>query len=166
MKFDVRMELRDAPGQLEKALNVLSRFGGNVRTIAHERSAAHGGSVPVHIVAEVPDAARDRLLETLREEWVILSVAGVDEYRRFAVLLLGHVFRADLRALTDSVFACGAEVRAVRAEIRGEDEPSAVIIEAVAPSAALAVEAERRLCDAARVRGLVPVPALEGGASA
>lgn len=161
MKFDVRLELRDAPGQLEKVLATFARFGGNIRTVAHERDAARSGVVPVRIVCDLPEASEARLLDALREEWVLLSVAGVDSHRRFAVLLLGHVFQADIKALTDSVFACGAEVRALRAEIRGEDEPSAALIEAVAPTPALAAEAERRLCEAARVRGLVPVPALE-----
>lgn len=161
MKFDVRLELRDAPGQLEKVLATVARFGGNIRTVAHERDAAHGGQVPVRLVLDLPDEAEAKLLDALREEWVLLSVAGVDAHRRFAVLLLGHVFQADLRNLTDVVFACGAEVRSVQAEIRGQEEPSAVLIEAVAPTAALAAEAEERLCAAARQRGLTPVPALE-----
>lgn len=157
----MRLELRDAPGQLEKVLATVARFGGNIRTVAHERDAAHSGVVPVRIVCDLPDASETRLLEALREEWVILSVSGVDSHRRFAVLLLGHVFQADIKALTDSVFACGAEVRALRAEIRGEEQPSAALIEAVAPTPALAAEAERRLCAAASVRGLTAVPALD-----
>ena len=164
MKFDVRLELRDAPGQLERVLGTLARFGGNIRTVAHERDGAHDGVVPVRIVCDVPDEAEGRLLDALREEWVLLSVGSTDMHRSFAVLLLGHVFQADVKTLTDAVFACGAEVRGLRAEVRGEHEPSAVLIEAIAPTPELALEAERRLCATARARGLVPVPALEDAA--
>jgi ACT domain-containing protein len=166
MKIEYLVELRDAPGQLGIVLGIVSRHGGNIVSIVHERERARGEYVPVRLVLDVAEDALDVLTGALRAELRVVSVSGRPAGTSHAFLLLGHVFRAQIGDLTDALFAAGADVRHIRAEIDGREKPSAVLIEFQARDANVLAEAEARLTALARERGLQCIGALAGGASA
>jgi len=135
MRFDFEVELPDAPGELSRLLQVVATHGGNVLSVLHRHERAVQGRVPVAITAEVPEAQALRLLDALARTHRILRVDREGGPARAAVVLVGHVFEADLRRLMDRVFANGASVGAVDARIAGRAEPSAVLLSLTADGA-------------------------------
>ncbi len=94
------MELEDVPGQLLKALEPISRFGGNIQSIMHQRERKTPlGRVPVMLVFEVGERARlNRILAALRARGVRITQLGEREGAvRATALLIGHIIHTDIR---------------------------------------------------------------------
>lgn len=162
MKIDILVELRDSPGQLSQALATVSRFGGNIVSVAHERGRRKGDWVPVRLVLEVPKEGQAPLVDALKAECRVLTVSGTTTSVPFAFLLLGHVFQSQVQEITDAVFHSGAEVRRFSSEIVSRDEPSAALVEIAAPTAEVLAEARERVRSLAASKGLAYVEALGG----
>ncbi len=162
MKLDILVELLDSPGQLSHTLMTVSRFGGNISSVLHERARRKGDYVPVRLVLEAPKEAVDPLIAALREECRVLTVSGAVASLPFAFLLLGHVFESQVQEITDAAFAAGAEVRRFTAEIATREEPSAALVELAAPDETILAAARERVREAAKRKGLVYVEALGG----
>jgi ACT domain-containing protein len=162
MKLDILLELRDSPGQLSAALATISRFGGNVASVLHEHGKRKGDFVPVRIVLDVPKEGQAPLLKALEAEWRVVSVGGATATLPYAFLLLGHVFEAQVKDITDAAFQCGAEVRRFTAEIAARDQPSAALVEIAAPDKETLEATRARLRELASAKGLTYVEALGG----
>lgn len=163
MRLEVELELRDVPGQLSQALATVSRFGGNVSSVLHEHDKKRGDAIPVRLVFDAPADAATHLMEALQKEFQVLNVTGLATRNRSVVLVLGHVFESQIEDLTDAAFAAGAQVRRLAAEIASKEEPSAVLMEIAAPSAAVLDQALARVAAVAVSKGLTCVEALEAG---
>lgn len=163
MKLDILVELLDSPGQLSHTLATVSRFGGNISSVLHERAKRKGDYVPVRLVLEAAPEAVDPLVNALREECRVLSVSGATASIPHAFLLLGHVFESSIQELTDEAFAAGSDVRRFTAEIASKSEPSAALVEIASPSQEVLAATRERLKAAASRKGLVYVEALGGG---
>lgn len=161
-KLDILLELRDSPGQLSAALATVSRFGGNIVSVAHERGKRKGDFVPVRLVLETQKEGIDPLIDALKAEFRVLNVQGAVTTVPFAFLLLGHVFQSQLQEITDAVFAAGAEVRRVTAEIASRESPSAALIEIAASSAQVLAEARGSVQRLAATKGLSYVETIGG----
>lgn len=129
MRLEVEAELRDVPGELTRVLDVVRDHGGNVHRVVHRRDEARGDRVPVEIALEIAPDAADRLVETLQDETRLLSSRGQALAHPFAFLLVGHVFEAGVRDVTDLLFERGCRVHAVEAAIRSRERPSAVLVD-------------------------------------
>jgi ACT domain-containing protein len=102
------MELEDVPGQLLKALEPISRFGGNIQSIMHRRERKTPiGRLPVMLVFEVSDRVRlNRILEALRARGVRVTQLGEREGAvRATALLIGHIIHTDIRDTIDRLNA-------------------------------------------------------------
>lgn len=141
----------------------MSRFGGNISSVLHERAKRKGDYIPVRLVLEAPPEAVEPLVQALREQSRVLSVSGHVASISHAFLLLGHVFQNDIQQITDEAFAAGAEVRRFTAEISARDEPSAALVEVAAPTQDVLQAARERVKTVAAAKGLVYVEALGGG---
>lgn len=100
MLVRIVMELEDVPGQLLKALEPISRFGGNIQSIMHQRERKTPlGRVPVMLVFEVGERARlNRILAALRARGVRITQLGEREGAvRATALLVGHIIHTDIR---------------------------------------------------------------------
>lgn len=100
MLVRIVMELEDVPGQLLKALEPISRFGGNIQSIMHQRERKTPlGRVPVMLVFEVGERARlNRILAALRARGVRITQLGEREGAvRATALLIGHIIHTDIR---------------------------------------------------------------------
>ncbi len=160
MKIDIQLELKDSPGQLGSALAIVARYGGNIQSVHHDHGRARNGWVPVRLALEISEEGADMLVAALREESRVLSVLGDVKTIPYAFLLLGHVFQSQISDVTDAVFATGAELRTVRAEVSGRDAPSAVLMEIAAATPEALAAAQARVAAIAREKGLVYVGAL------
>ena len=142
MRAQIEMELEDVPGQLVKVLEPISRFGGNIRNVLHERERKTPlGRVPVRVVFEVDEKVKlNRIVEALRGMGVRITRVGEKEGAvRSTVLLVGHIIHTDIRdtidrlnelrgmRISDLSLAMGAigQESAARVTITADDEPRA-----------------------------------------
>jgi ACT domain-containing protein len=142
MRAQIEMELEDVPGQLVKVLEPISRFGGNIRNVLHERERKTPlGRVPVRVVFEVDEKVKlNRIVGALRRMGVrIIRIGEKEGALRSTVLLVGHVIDTDIRdtierldelrgvRILDLSLAMGAvgQESAARATITADDEARA-----------------------------------------
>lgn len=108
LRVKMMMELEDVPGQLLKALEPVARFGGNIKSIMHQRERKTPlGRLPVMLIFEVSDRARlKRILAALREAGVRVTQVGEREGAvRNTVLLVGHIVHTDIKDTIDRLNA-------------------------------------------------------------
>jgi ACT domain-containing protein len=150
MRLEVEVELPDVPGELSRVLDVVRDHGGNVLRVVHRRDEARGDRVPVEVALEVAPEAADRLVDALADETQLLSSRGQALAHPFCFLLVGHVFEAGVRAVTDALFERGCRVHGVEAAIRSQDRPSAVLVDVSADDPATLEAALKDVEDLAR----------------
>lgn len=166
MRLDFEVELADAPGQLSRVLEVVAAHGGNVLSVVHRHERAERGAVPVDISIEIPQPQSLRLLDALARSHRLLRVNREGGPARVALLLVGHVFQANLRDLLDAAFEHRAEATAVDARIAGRANPSAVLVSLTADDETAlrkGVAALRKKAQQAKVSVLEQVPEDEIG---
>jgi ACT domain-containing protein len=104
MRIELDVELKDRPGQLVKALEPISRLGGNIISVVHLREElTKSGRVPVHIIIEVEDErALEGILDELEKMDIWVSKVGeAKKKKRITVLIIGHVVDTDIRDTID-----------------------------------------------------------------
>lgn len=148
MNLEFEVELPDTPGQLSELLQMVATHGGNVVSILHRHERAAGGRVPVAVTVDIADKGALRLLDALARHHRLLRVSREGGPAQVSLLLVGHVFEADLRALLDTLFEHGADVGELDARLAGRSNPSAVLARVSADDE----RALRRAVDALRER--------------
>jgi len=104
MRIELIVELKDTPGQLIRALEPISRLGGNIISVVHMREERFKGErVPVHIIIEIENGgALERILQNLEEIDVWVSKVGeARKKERITAMLIGHVVDTDIRGTID-----------------------------------------------------------------
>lgn len=150
MKLEFEVELADSPGQLSELLQLVAQHGGNVVSVLHRHEKAVGGRVPVAVSADVPEPAAIKFLDALARRYRILRVDREGGPAQASLLLVGHVFEADLRKIFEALYSAGADVGEVDARLAGRAHPSAVLARASAddgPTLRRAVEQLRALAE-------------------
>ncbi|MEW6222141.1 MAG: ACT domain-containing protein [Candidatus Hadarchaeota archaeon] len=100
MLVKIVMELQDVPGQLLRALEPISRLGGNIHSIMHQRERKTPlGRIPVTLVFEVGDRARlNKMLAAIRAMGVTITQLGEGAGNvQTVVMLVGHIINTDAR---------------------------------------------------------------------
>jgi ACT domain-containing protein len=94
----VRLELVDEPGELLRALEPISKNGGNLLSIFHERgNITPRGHIPVEIDLEAPPERFDEIVAGLQEAGINVVQAGLERYSEsLTVVLSGHVVDTDI----------------------------------------------------------------------
>ncbi len=159
MKVGLDLVLKDVPGQLVKALEPVSQYGGNIISIVHMREEIKGGRVPVHVVVQVESENLEKIIGELerRDIWVS-NVGEIKKKQKLTVMLIGHVVDTDLRDTIDRINEIkGALVLDLGLAMpHPEKESSARMdIEISDPRKAKAVL--RRLEEVARKKGLLVI---------
>lgn len=106
MLVKIVMELEDVPGQLLKALEPISRFGGNIQSIMHQRERKTPlGRIPVMLIFEIGDRSRlNKILAALRARGVrVIQVGEREGAVRTTAMLVGH--QRDIREAIDRLGA-------------------------------------------------------------
>lgn len=103
MRIELDLELKDTPGQLVRALEPISRLGGNIISIVHIREeASKERRLPVKVIIDVENEALERIISELESDdiWVA-KVGEARKKERITVMLIGHVVDTDLRDTID-----------------------------------------------------------------
>lgn len=111
MEVDLRLGLRDVPGMLVKAIEPISRYGGNIQSILHTRGARD--VVEVRIVFKIADEmSLDFIKKEFRKQKIRvmeLTVEGRRYYskKNLSFILIGHVIDTDVRNTIDRINEVG-----------------------------------------------------------
>ncbi len=104
MRIELEVELKDTPGQLVRALEPISRLGGNIRSVVHHREeSAKGRRVPVRLIIDVENGrALDAMLNELEKmDFMVSKVGEAKKKKRITAMLIGHVVDTDIRDTID-----------------------------------------------------------------
>jgi len=76
MRVSLDLELKDIPGQLVRALEPVSQFGGNIVSVVHLREGK-GKRVPVHLIIEADNQKNiDEITAELERRDIWISKIG------------------------------------------------------------------------------------------
>ena len=111
--ISIVVELKDKPGQLLKALEPISKFGGNIIGITHKRDKTTPlGRVPVEISIQLDEKKLKKLINELKSKGIVIR--RYNEIRLLAttsILLVGHIIHTDLSDTINKIDQTGfAEV--------------------------------------------------------
>jgi len=131
MKVSMSIELKDIPGQLVLALQPISDFGGNIRSVVHHRDKkTPSGRIPLQLVLEIEERNLSVLVDRLKERGV--NVVRIGEERlmdSMVVLLIGHIVHSDIRETIDNIDSTGfAEVVELSLSMPGVDLKSSASV--------------------------------------
>ena len=130
--ISIVVELLDKPGQLLSSLEPISRGGGNILSIIHQRDKITPlKRVPVEISFSVGDEKdAKRIIEKLRERGII--VKSYNEIRLIAttsVMLIGHIVKTDLSDTISRIDSTGfAEVVDMELTMPEVNRPSTAML--------------------------------------
>jgi ACT domain-containing protein len=166
MLVRVEMELEDVPGQLVRVLEPISRFGGNIQNVVHQRDKKTPlGRVPVTVIFDVGERARlNRILATLRNMGVRITRVGEREGMvKRTVLLIGHIIHTDIRDTIDRINALrGVRVSDLSLAMGAMGEESSARMTIAADNEECVRRALQRLEGIAAEKKLLMITSLEG----
>jgi ACT domain-containing protein len=113
LQVSMKLEMKDAPGQLVAALRPISEVGGNIIAVIHQRDpGSDDDTLSVQIVLELPEGKVGDLVTLLKKQGVHIQRIGEERllYRR-TVILIGHLVHTGLSDTVDRIDSTGfAEV--------------------------------------------------------
>jgi ACT domain-containing protein len=113
LQVSMKLEMKDAPGQLVAALKPISEVGGNIIAVIHQRDYGSDDDIlSVQIVLELPEGKLGDLVNLLQKQGVSIQRIGEERllYQR-TVILIGHLMHTDLSDTVDRIDSTGyAEV--------------------------------------------------------
>ncbi|AGK61638.1 ACT-domain-containing protein, predicted allosteric regulator of homoserine dehydrogenase [Archaeoglobus sulfaticallidus PM70-1] len=130
--ISIVVELEDKPGQLLKALEPISREGGNILSIIHQRDKKTPlQRVPVEISFDAKNLEiANRIIEALKESGVL--VKRYNEIRLIAttsLMIIGHIVKTDLSDTINRIDSTGfAEVVDLQINMPEVNKPSTAMI--------------------------------------
>lgn len=136
MRARIEMELEDAPGQLTKVLDPISRYGANIQNVVHKREEKTPlGKVPVTVILDVKEKERlDQIVDELEKLGARITRVGEEEAAARAIMLLvGDVIQSNIRDSVERLNSIeGARVSDLSLAVGATDEESSarIIIEA------------------------------------
>ena len=131
MKVDMRLELKDVPGSLIRALEPISLHGGNIVSVTHTRSGKD--LVSVQIGFSVPDQqSLDRIKKDVKKNSVHITeilLEGKKYYSKSCVsaIMVGHVIDKDIRDTIDRINEVGI-VSSIDVVMPAPEDPSSVMM--------------------------------------
>ncbi len=111
MKVDMKLQLRDVPGSLLRALDPISVHGGNIISVLHSR--ADGGMVSVQISFNIRDQSSldlitgDMKKQNIRISKIMLEGKNYYSKKTYPLILIGHVIDKDIKDTIDKINEVG-----------------------------------------------------------
>jgi ACT domain-containing protein len=111
MKVDMKLQLKDVPGSLLRALEPVSFHGGNIMSVLHFRG--DGGLVSVQISFKIKDQSsldlikRDLKKQNIRLSEILLEGKRYYSKKTVSFILIGHVIDRDIRDTIDRINELG-----------------------------------------------------------
>jgi len=167
MLVKIVLELEDTPGQLLRALEPISRFGGNVKSIMHDREQKTPlGRLPVTLVFDIPSkVVLNRVISALRERGIRVIQLGEREAAvRKTVLLVGHIIHTDIRDTIDRLNRIkGVKVSDLDLAMGGPNRESAAAMTLSATDERAAERTLAVLSEISKKKGLLMITSLGDG---
>ena len=157
------VELKDQPGQLLRALEPISRYGGNILGILHQREKMTPLKViPVEISIKIDENRVDDMISAIKENGV--NVRSYNEIRLVATtsaLLVGHIIHTDLSDTIRKIDKTGyAEVIDMHINMPQLNEPSTAMITISATGKEKLQDAMKLLNDVCRDKDILVIEPL------
>jgi len=136
LQVSMKLEMKDAPGQLVAALKPISEIGGNIIAVIHQRDEKSVGDVlGVQIVLKIQESRLNTLIEQIKSQGVNVVRIGKERllYTQ-TVIIIGHIMHTDLGDTVDRIDCTGyAEVTELNLVMPAINEPSSarIVIRAV-----------------------------------
>jgi len=130
MLLTLIVELEDKPGQLVRVLEPISKLGGNIVGIVHQRGKKTPlNRVPVEISLKIDGRKVGELLETLRSAGVIIRSCNEERLTATtSVLLIGHIIHTDLSDTINKIDSGDAECVELHISMPRVNEPSTALV--------------------------------------
>ncbi len=131
MLLSLVLELKDKPGQLLRAIEPISRLGGNIIGVVHKRDRVSPlERISVEISVKIDEGKVEELVEALKRNGVV--VKAYNEVRLVAstsLLLVGHIIHTDLSDTINTIDATGfAEVVEMHISMPEVNQPSTAMV--------------------------------------
>ena len=125
------VELEDKPGQLLKVIEPISKMGGNIISVVHDRhKISPMNRVPVEFVIDIDSEKLESLVERIRGAGI--HIRSYNEVRLLATasfLLIGHIIHTDLSDTVNRIDETGfAEVVELHITMPKLNEPSTALV--------------------------------------
>ncbi len=125
------VELEDKPGQLLRVIEPISRMGGNIISVVHDRHKTTAMKrVPVELVIDIGSEKLESLIERIKQAGI--HVRSYNEVRLLATasfLLIGHIIHTDLSDTVNRIDEIGyAEVVELHITMPKLSEPSTALV--------------------------------------
>lgn len=160
----MKLEMRDTPGQLVRALKPVSETGGNIIAVIHQREerGEKKDIISVQIVVELPEGRLEELLARMRDQGVSIQRLGTERLlHRRSLIMIGHIMHTDLTDTVDRIDKTGfAEVSELEMIMPAISEPSSARITIKATSAESMDRAVEVLRGVAREKDILVVEPL------
>lgn len=161
----MKLEMRDTPGQLVRALKPVSETGGNIIAVIHQREDRDRSKdiISVQIVVELPEGRLDELLARMKDQGVTIQRIGTQRLlHRRSLVMIGHIVHTDLTDTVDRIDKTGfAEVSELEMIMPAISEPSSARITIRATNAEAMNQAVNILKSVAKEKEILVVEPLE-----
>ncbi|HDM60081.1 MAG TPA: ACT domain-containing protein [Archaeoglobus veneficus] len=156
------VELKDQPGQLLRVLEPISRLGGNILSIVHQRDKKTPlGRIPVEISLQIDEKKVDDLIKIIKSETIVRSYNEVRLIATTSIMLVGHIIHTDLGDTINSIDRTGfAEVVDMHISMPKLNEPSTAMVTISATGKEKLKEAIELLRDVCRRKGILMIEPL------
>jgi len=79
VQVSMKLEMKDTPGQLVRALKPISDTGGNIIAVIHQReSLTRAEVIDVQVVIELPEKRLEELVARMKEQGVTVQRIGTE----------------------------------------------------------------------------------------
>ena len=164
VQVSMKLEMKDVPGQLIRALKPISDMGGNIIAVIHQRdSSSRSGTIDVQVVAEMPEGRVRDLIDRMKEQAVTVSRIGTERLiHKKSFIMIGHIMHTDLTDTVDHIDKTGyAEVSELQLVMPAIAEPSSARILIKAENAAAMNRALEILREVSRKKDILVIESLE-----
>ena len=125
------VELEDKPGQLLKVIEPISKLGGNIISIIHDRNKITPlKRVPVEFTLDIDPTKLEELINRIKQNEIYLR--SYNEIRLSAsasLLLIGHIIHTDIRDTINKIDSTGfAEIVEMHISMPQLNKPSTAMI--------------------------------------
>ncbi|EJG07145.1 MAG: amino acid-binding protein [Methanofollis liminatans] len=160
----MKIEVKDAPGQLVAALKPISEAGGNIIAVIHEWDPTLRPKTRiVQVVLDLPEDRIDGLVESLTSRGVSILRMGEERLlMKRSVIMIGHLMHTDLSDTVDQIDCTGfAEVVEIHMTMPGIAQRSSALLTVSATNAAHMETAMEILRAVAKKKDLLLVEPME-----
>ncbi len=125
------VELKDQPGQLLRVVEPISRLGGNILSVVHQRDKKTPlGRIPVEVSLQIDEKKVEELIEAIKGvEIIVRSYNKIRLLATTSIMLIGHIVHTDLSDTINSIDKTGfAEVVDMHISMPHLNEPSTAMV--------------------------------------